>query len=60
MLNLFIENCPRCRKALEVKDHPSSKTIVIKACPTGHYEKEFHPALETYIERNSLVPKQGL
>ncbi|MCM3575775.1 MULTISPECIES: hypothetical protein [Mesobacillus] len=49
-MKLFIEKCPRCKATLEVKDNPSCKTIVIKACPAGHYEKEFHPALETYIE----------
>ncbi|MGV2939107.1 hypothetical protein AB5I83_05910 [Mesobacillus sp. LC4] len=53
-MNLFAEKCPRCKKTLEVKEHPSSKTIIIKACTTGHYEKEFHPALETYIERNKV------
>ena len=51
-MNLFVEKCPRCKATLKVKDNPSSKAIIIKACPAGHYEKEFHPALETYIERN--------
>jgi hypothetical protein len=53
-MNLFVEKCPLCKAGLEVKDHPSSKTIIIKACPSGHYEKEFHPALETYIERTKV------
>lgn len=49
-MKFFVEKCPRCKAALEVKDNPSCKAIIIKACPAGHYEKEFHPALETYIE----------
>lgn len=53
-MSLFVEKCPRCKAALEVKDQPSSKAIIIKACPTGHYEKEYHPALETFIEKNKV------
>ena len=53
-MNLFVEKCPRCKTPLEVKNNPLSKTIIIKTCPSGHYEKEFHPALETYIERNKV------
>jgi phage FluMu protein Com len=49
-MRLFEEKCPRCQSTLEVKNHSSSKTIIVKACPADHYEKEFHPALETYIE----------
>lgn len=49
-MNLFKEKCPHCKKALEAVNHPSSKAIVVKSCPDGHFEKEFHPALETYVE----------
>ncbi|WLR57186.1 hypothetical protein LC048_10165 [Mesobacillus subterraneus] len=51
---LFVEKCPHCKTALEVKKDPSCMAIVIKACPDGYYEKEFHPSLETYIERNKV------
>ncbi|CAM3797842.1 hypothetical protein [Mesobacillus thioparans] len=49
-MKLFEEKCPRCNATLDVKTQPGSKKIIVKACPAGHYEKEFHPALETYIE----------
>ena len=53
-MNLFMEKCPRCKTALEVKDHPSSKSIIVKACPAGNYKKVFHPAYDIYIERNKV------
>ncbi|WHX38475.1 hypothetical protein QNH36_12215 [Mesobacillus sp. AQ2] len=49
-MNLFKEKCPRCDATLKVKKQLESKTIIVKVCPSAHYEKEFHPALETYIE----------
>ncbi|WP_191090697.1 hypothetical protein [Niallia endozanthoxylica] len=48
--NLFVEHCPKCKKALETQHSNTLKAIVIKSCPDQHYQKEFHPALETYIE----------
>ncbi|KKB35804.1 hypothetical protein [Bacillus thermotolerans] len=54
MMNLFncllSEKCPYCRKTLETSKSNIRKGIVIKACPDQHFQKEFHPALETYIE----------
>lgn len=47
---LFVEHCPKCRKELKVEKSNSLKGIVIKSCPDHHYQKEFHPAFETYIE----------
>lgn len=43
------DKCPKCQKALQSKSGAESKTIVTKFCLEGHYEKEFHPALETYV-----------
>ncbi|WP_164745649.1 hypothetical protein [Neobacillus mesonae] len=48
--NLFMEHCPKCKKVLETKHSKPLQSIVIKSCPENHYHKEFHPALETYIE----------
>lgn len=47
---LFNEKCPVCKKILNSNDTTSFSAIIIKACPDNHYLKEFHPALETYIE----------
>ncbi|MDC3414731.1 hypothetical protein NC797_16835 [Aquibacillus sp. 3ASR75-11] len=49
--NLFIEKCPKCKDTLVNKPNTLT-TQIIKFCPNGHYEKEFHPALESYIEKH--------
>ncbi|WP_162990442.1 hypothetical protein [Mesobacillus foraminis] len=51
---LFKEICPQCQRALETNKSDIFKGIIIKACPNGHFQKEFHPALETYIESNKV------
>ncbi|MGG3564435.1 hypothetical protein ABES03_22860 [Neobacillus rhizosphaerae] len=53
--NLFVELCPKCNKVLETHHSNPIKSIIIKSCPDQHYQKEFHPALETYIESNKLL-----
>lgn len=53
-MNLFKEKCPHCNQTLKVKNNPSCKSIIIKSCPDDHYEKEFHPAFETYIESHKV------
>jgi hypothetical protein len=50
--HLFMDTCPTCKKVLETKQSNFLKAIVIKTCPDNHYQKEFHPALESYIESN--------
>ena len=52
---LFIEHCPKCNKVLDTKNSNVLKSVVIKSCPENHYQKEFHPALETYIESNVSI-----
>ena len=52
--NLFIERCPKCNKVLETKQSNIFKSVIVKSCPEGHFQKEFHPALETYIESNKV------
>ncbi|MDC3424349.1 hypothetical protein NC797_07490 [Aquibacillus sp. 3ASR75-11] len=47
--NLFIEKCPKCKDMLVNKSNTLTAQV-IKSCPKGHYEKEFHPALESYVE----------
>lgn len=49
-MNLFKEHCPQCKQALKVQSASFTKAVIIKECPDQHYRKEFHPALETYIE----------
>jgi DNA-directed RNA polymerase subunit M/transcription elongation factor TFIIS len=51
---LLNETCPKCNRLLESKAHENSKNVVIKICPDLHYQKEFHPALETYIESEEI------
>lgn len=50
---LFVEQCPICHKILETHNSNTLKAIVVKSCPDGHYQKEFHPAIETYVESNA-------
>lgn len=52
--NLFTEHCPTCHHVLETQHSNSLKAIVVKSCPNNHYQKEFHPALETYIESHRV------
>ncbi|MDQ6597290.1 hypothetical protein [Bacillus salipaludis] len=52
--NLFIDRCPKCNKILETHQSKTLKGIVIKSCPDQHYQKEFHPAFETYIESHKV------
>lgn len=48
--HLFMDTCPICKKDLDTNRSDFLKAIVVKTCPDNHYRKEFHPALETYIE----------
>jgi hypothetical protein len=52
-MNLFSrllqERCPVCDKVIDTVKSQNLHSIVIKECEL-HYRKEFHPALETYIE----------
>jgi hypothetical protein len=50
--HLFAEHCPKCNKVLETQHSNTLSGVIIKSCPEQHYQKEFHPALETYIESN--------
>lgn len=52
--NLFVERCPKCNQVLETHRSNTLKHIVIKSCPNQHYQKEFHPAFETYIESDKF------
>lgn len=47
--NFFIDKCPKCKDSLVNKPNTFTAQI-IKSCPNGHYEKEYHPALESCIE----------
>ncbi|WP_181833155.1 hypothetical protein [Bacillus taeanensis] len=44
------EQCPTCKKTLVTPKVSSFCGGIVKSCPDGHYKKEYHPALETYIE----------
>lgn len=48
--NLFKDKCPTCYEILQLKSGEVFFSKTIKSCPKGHYEREFHPALESYIE----------
>ncbi|WP_449622624.1 hypothetical protein [Robertmurraya sp. Marseille-Q9965] len=49
--NLFMDKCPHCNKVLINSTSSMLNPIVIKSCPDGHYEKEYHSALESVIEK---------
>ncbi|WP_273128429.1 hypothetical protein [Bacillus weihaiensis] len=48
--SLLTEKCPTCNKQLITSKTKFLSSIVIKTCPENHFKKEFHPALETYID----------
>ncbi|MEH7147098.1 MULTISPECIES: hypothetical protein [Priestia] len=31
------------------------RSTVVKVCPSSHYQKEFHPALETFVESDEVL-----
>ncbi|MDT8862228.1 hypothetical protein N0O92_18620 [Alkalihalobacillus sp. MEB130] len=50
IISLFKDTCPTCKQTLK---HDKSEALIgriVKHCPEGHYEKEYHPALETFVE----------
>ncbi|MFY4777099.1 hypothetical protein [Metabacillus sp. RGM 3146] len=47
---LFSEKCPKCSKELVTRQSNQAFSLIIKSCPEKHFEKVYHPALETYIE----------
>ncbi|CAI9390645.1 hypothetical protein ACTQ5K_18325 [Niallia sp. Sow4_A1] len=51
---LFSEKCPECQKTLVTDKTAFMNSIVKKSCPDNHYQKEYHPALETYVESNHV------
>ncbi|WP_042455554.1 hypothetical protein [Neobacillus dielmonensis] len=56
---LLIEHCPICNTILETKNSNVLSSVVIKTCPENHYQKEFHPAFETYIESYAVSKIEG-
>ena len=50
----FNERCPKCNKVLDTTRSNSFYATVIKHCPDNHYQKEYHPALETFIETDKV------
>ncbi|AND43069.1 MULTISPECIES: hypothetical protein [Bacillaceae] len=52
--SFFNEKCPTCNKNLVSDKTNSLLSIVIKSCPDNHFQKEYHPALETYVESNKV------
>ncbi|TVY00988.1 hypothetical protein FPZ49_32875 [Paenibacillus cremeus] len=51
------ERCPICKEPLTTDKSNTLFSHVIKSCPKDHYEKEFIPALEGYVEHYNVVPK---
>ncbi|OWV38841.1 hypothetical protein CE489_05180 [Bacillus spizizenii] len=54
---LFSELCPTCKKTLDTTKSNAFHGTIIKTCPNHHYQKEFHPALETFIESEQAQKK---
>ncbi|MFD2682396.1 hypothetical protein [Bacillus seohaeanensis] len=51
---LMYEKCPKCNKKLETSKSHIINAVVIKSCPENHFQREYHPALETYIESDKV------
>ncbi|MFB8732979.1 hypothetical protein ACEQPO_00940 [Bacillus sp. SL00103] len=50
----MLNAAPKCKTALEVSKSNALQGKVVKTCPNLHYQKEYHPALETYIEHDDI------
>jgi len=55
---LFSEKCPECKKPLVTEKTAFMNSIVKTFCPDNHYQKEYHPALETVIESKNVSFKK--
>ncbi|WP_409252647.1 hypothetical protein V1502_01580 [Bacillus sp. SCS-153A] len=53
-MNIFKEKCPKCNRTLVTHKSKVFSLVVIKSCPEKHFEKEYHPALESYIESHKI------
>nr|WP_240547899.1 hypothetical protein [Paenibacillus lignilyticus] len=51
------EKCPICNETLTADKSNSLLSHILKSCPNEHYEKEFIPALEGYIEHYKTPTK---
>ena len=52
--SLFTEKCPTCKKTLVTDKSNVFHVVIKKSCPDQHFEKEYHPALESYIESHRV------
>ncbi|NOU73600.1 hypothetical protein GC098_19605 [Paenibacillus sp. LMG 31458] len=55
--NLTQEKCPVCKEKLTTYKSDILLSHVIKSCPQDHYEKEFIPSLEGYVEHYKVATK---
>lgn len=51
------EKCPICNETLIADKSNVLLSHIIKACPKNHYEKEFIPSLEGYVEHYAAATK---
>nr|WP_270879052.1 hypothetical protein [Paenibacillus aestuarii] len=51
------EKCPVCHETLITNKSNVLLSHIIKTCPKNHYEKEFIPSLEGYVEHYSTPTK---
>ncbi|MFP7732020.1 hypothetical protein ACLHDF_01070 [Priestia aryabhattai] len=52
---LFNERCPKCKQVLNTSKSNALRSTVVKVCLSNHYQKEFHPALETFVESDEVL-----
>lgn len=46
----FLDEYPICKETLMTDRTNLFLTHIKKSCPNGHFEKEFLPALESFVE----------
>ncbi len=51
------EKCPICKEPLTTNKSKAIFSHIIKSCPKDHYEKEFIPSLEGYVEHYQMTIK---
>lgn len=52
--SLFSERCPKCKKVLNTSKSNALQATTVKFCTELHYQKEFHPGLELFVESDHV------
>lgn len=54
-ITIFVLKRTGLNKTLDATKSNVFHGTIVKTCPSHHYQKEFHQALETFIEREQVL-----